>query len=317
MPPPGAGQPGEGTIETKSEARRESAVEARAATLVHHPGAGEGDWSGERMADALRGAGIEPTLVEMGGADWEAAVDATKDLVIVAGGDGTIAAVTARIVTRKVSLGILPTGSGNNIARSLGILAPLEEIIPLLRNARHSPLRVGHATGTFGEHFFLESIGLGAIAHSVKELQDEKLDGDEKLIRGRDSLISAIMVQEPLDAALTVDGAPVEGRFLIVEAMNLSMIGPNLRLVPDTSHAGPNLSLALLLADDRERMVEWLSAGGQGVAPLRHLQGRRIAFEGAPQPLRLGDKSIDWDGRPVEIALDDHRIDVLRPGDHR
>lgn len=307
----------EATIETTTEARRDGADGTRATTLVHHPGAGEGQWSGERMAEALRDAGFDPALVEMGEDGWEEAVDATDDLVVVAGGDGTIAAVTARIVTRKVSLAILPTGSGNNIARSLGILAPLDEIIPRLRNARHGPLRVGHATGTFGEHFFLESIGLGAIAHSVKELQDEKLDGDEKLIRGRDSLVSAIMVQEPIEATVTVDGTAVPGRFLIVEAMNLSMIGPNLRLVPDTSHAGPNLSLALLPVDDRQVMVDWLSAGGQGVAPLLHLHGRRIVLEGAQQPLRLGDKSIDWDGRRVEIELEDHRIDVLRPGDHR
>jgi diacylglycerol kinase family enzyme len=285
-------------------------------TLVHHPGAGEGEWTGERILVALREAGHDATIVEMD-EEWEAALAQTDEMAVVAGGDGTVAAVAAELAGRQITLGILPTGSGNNIARSLGILAPLEEIIPRLKNARSSPLRLCNATGPWGERRFVESIGLGAIAHSVLELQEEKLDGDEKLVRGRDALVSAIEAQTPLAVTVAVDGEPVEGEFLLVEVMNLPMIGPNIRLVPDTELKGESLSVALLPVGERETMVRWLAEGGAGIAPLRRVQGRRVLLHGAPQPLRLEDKTRDWDGSRVEMEAEPHRIRVLRPGDHQ
>lgn len=286
-------------------------------TLFFHPGAGEGSWSSEHILRDLREAGYDPVFVEMGKPGWEDALDATDELVLAAGGDGTIAALATRLGYRDVPIALLPTGSGNNIARSLGVHAPLDEIIPRLPRARHGPLRLCRATGPWGERLFIESVGLGAIAEAVKELQEEELDGDEKLLRGRISVISAIEAQEPLDVSIEVDGTRIEGNFLIVEGMNLPMIGPNLRLVPDTALRGDSLSVALLPVHDRNVMVDWIVAGAAGVSPLRHVQGRRITFAGEPQPLRLEDKTRDWDGSMVRLEAEPHRVDVLRPSEIR
>ena len=95
------------------------------------------------------------------------------------------------------------------------------------------------------------------------------------------------------------------------------MIGPNIRLVPDTELKGESLSIALLPVEERETMVRWLAEGGAGIAPLRRVQGRLVLLHGAPQPLRLEDKTRDWDGSRVEIEAEPHRIRVLRPGDHQ
>lgn len=289
----------------------------RPCTLFYHPGAGERNWSPERIVEALRQAGFDPCLSIQGEDDWRAAMAAERDLVIVAGGDGSISYAASLIGDRDLPLAVLPTGSGNNIARSLGILAPLEQIIPRLRTARTGPLRLCRARGQWGERHFVEGVGLGALAHSVRELQDEELDGAEKLIRGRDSLTSSIEAQEPLSLMLKVDGQLVEGDFLLVEVLNLSMIGPNIRFLSDTALKGENVSVALLHGRDRDAFIAWLASGGTGVAPVRHVQGRRVTFEGAPQPLLLEDKARDWDGSRVEIEAIPHRVRVLRPGDSR
>lgn len=286
-------------------------------TLFFHPSAGERAWPAAEIMDSLRQAGFAPVLSERGRDDWEGAVAATPELAVVAGGDGSISMVAALIGDRDLPLAILPTGSGNNIARSLGILARLDEIIPRLRHARTSPLRLARAKGPWGERRIVEGVGLGALAQAVLELQEEKLNGTEKLIRGRDSLVSAIEAQAPLDVTVKVDGKPIEGAFLLVEVLNLPMIGPNIRFVSHTALRGDSLSVALLPEQDRGAMVAWLAKGGVGIAPVRHVQGRRVTLEGGPQPLRLEDKSRDWDGSRVEIEAEPHRIRVVRPGDSR
>lgn len=286
-------------------------------TLLFHPGAGEGAWTGGHIMEELRKAGYDPVLVEMSEAGWEEALDGTDELVVVAGGDGTIAGAVTRLGHRNVPIALLPTGSGNNIARSLGVHGSLDDIIPRLPRAKRGPLRLCRATGQWGERLFVESIGLGAIAHAVKELQDEKLDGEEKLLRGRISLIAAVEAQEPLAVSIQVDGERIGGNFLIVEGMNLPMIGPNLRLVPDTALKGDSLSIALLPVDDRAALVAWLAAGAVGVSPLRQVQGRRIVFEGEPQPLRFDDKTREWDGSTVRLEAEPHRLDILRPSEVR
>lgn len=286
-------------------------------TLFHHSGAGEGEWSAERIMAALREAGFDPILSERGQHDWGAAMAATDELAIVSGGDGTVSMVAALIGERDLPLGILPTGSGNNIARSIGVLAPLDEIIPRLRTARWSPMRLCRAKGPWGERLIAEGIGFGALAHSVLELQEEKLDGHEKLVRGRDALTGAVEAQEPLDLRIRIDGNVIDGDFLVVEVLNLPMIGPNIRFVAHTELSGENLSVALLPTEDRQAFVSWLAQGGAGIAPLKHIQGQRIGIEGGPQPFRLEDKTRDWDGSCIEIAAEPHRIRVLRPGDHQ
>ena len=284
-------------------------------TLFHHSGAGEGDWTAEKIMVALREVGFDPRLVERGTKGWKKAVKETDGFVAVAGGDGTVAKVANLVYGTDLPLAILPTGSGNNIARSLGVMAPLEEIFPRLKHARSGPLRLCTATGSFGEKHFVEGYGLGALAYSVLELQEEKLDGDEKLIRGRDSLISSIEAQEPLDVEIRVDGQVVEGDFLLVEILNLPMIGPNIRFVPDTALKGDSLSVALLPEAERGAIVEWLSQGGAGVGPFRHIQGRVIDISGAPQPLRFDDKTRVWDGARVRFEAEPGRVQVLRPSD--
>ena len=286
-------------------------------TLLHHRGAGEGEWTAETIVAALEEAGFDPVVVERGDKGWRKAITDSEELVIVAGGDGTVAKAAFLLAGTDVPLAILPTGSGNNIARSLDVMAPLEKIIPRLKGAGTTQLRLCRLKGPWDEDTFVEAIGLGALAQSVLELQEEKLDGDDKLIRGRDSLISAIEAQERLALTIEVDGQTIPGSFLLVEILNLAMIGPNLQLAPRTALRADNICVALLPERDRAEMVDWLVEGGAGVAPLLHVQGKKIEITGGPQPLRLDDKTRDWDGSRVRFRVASSQVQVLRPGEPR
>lgn len=79
-----------------------------------------------RAADRLRTLGVETTLVSGGTAAQTsellgAALDAGCDAVVVAGGDGTVHLAIQALAGGDVSLGIVPLGTGNDTATSLGL----------------------------------------------------------------------------------------------------------------------------------------------------------------------------------------------------
>jgi hypothetical protein len=81
-------------------------------------------------------------------------LDKRADLVAVAGGDGTVASVARRMVGRGIPVAVLPMGTANNIARSLGLLKKsFEELVEGWRDARRVPLDVGIVCGPWGERY--------------------------------------------------------------------------------------------------------------------------------------------------------------------
>jgi YegS/Rv2252/BmrU family lipid kinase len=93
------------------------------------------------------------------------------DVVVAAGGDGTVSAVAGGLVGTDSSLGILPLGTGNILARELGIPVELEAAVALLAS--------GHARRTIdamrakGRHFFTQ-IGIGIDALMIRDTSREQ-----------------------------------------------------------------------------------------------------------------------------------------------
>lgn len=91
------------------------------------------------------------------------AAQAVKDgygQILVAGGDGTINETAKALVGTQVALGIIPKGSGNGLARELGMPLRYEEALAALQKAAPVPCDAGVANG---EYFFnLAGVGIEA-----------------------------------------------------------------------------------------------------------------------------------------------------------
>lgn len=91
------------------------------ATLIHNPTAGDGKVRREDLIDLLHKAGIVPFYQSSKIGELTAALAEPTDIVIVAGGDGTVAKVVTQMPDRSIPVAILPIGTANNIASSFGI----------------------------------------------------------------------------------------------------------------------------------------------------------------------------------------------------
>lgn len=82
---------------------------------------------------------------------------ATSDAIVAAGGDGTVHEVASALVGSQIPLAIIPCGSGNGFARSLGIPLETSRAIQLVADSAITRLDVG----VVNDHYFFATAGIG------------------------------------------------------------------------------------------------------------------------------------------------------------
>jgi diacylglycerol kinase family enzyme len=108
------------------------------------------------------------------------AVDRDFDAVLAFGGDGTINEVAQPLVGTNVALGLLPGGSTNVMARSLGVPRdPVEATAFVASNLRSgTKRRIG--VGKMDDRYFMFSCGIGLDAEVVKRVEADVASGNQK-----------------------------------------------------------------------------------------------------------------------------------------
>jgi diacylglycerol kinase (ATP) len=303
-------------------------------TLIHNPGAGkQGKGSAEQMIAALTDAGHQVRYQSSKDDGWKKALKKSADLVVVAAGDGTVARVTRRMVGRGVPVALLPSGTANNIARSLGLVErPFEELIRGWEGARRVKLDVGVAAGPWGERYFVEGLGAGLFASLLvkSESKGKKKARTQKVPKGTRAVDGALRrlrelaeVLEPVKVKARLDGKDISGKYILFEAVNLRYIGPNLHLAHDSNPSDGELDVVLVTEAERKRLVYYLDHWQDDrdrLAVLPSKRGRRLELEWSGFPLHIDDKLRPGAGRKakemageVEARLDGETVEFLVP----
>ena len=97
--------------------------------------------------------------------------------MIAAGGDGTVGRVALQLVDSGVPLAVIPLGTANNLARSLGFVGSPQEIIASLENGRKCAFDIGIARGPWGKQFLFEGAGGGLLADYLRTARDTARNG--------------------------------------------------------------------------------------------------------------------------------------------
>lgn len=284
------------------------------ATLVHNPTSGEGEISRDGLLRLLRKARIEPLYQSSDVGELTAILGEPTDIIIVAGGDGTVAKVLAQMPNRAVPVAILPLGTANNIAASFGIGGPLDALALGLRRAERRTLDIGIARGPWGRCHVVEGLGLGALVRTAQRLGD--LDGSraEKLKVARKAVRATLKKDEPDRTRIVVDGKPMPREHLMVEILNIAFAGPRLALAPKADMGDGLIDVVLLEPGQRKEMRRWLAdERPDGPPPMLLRRGRKVRIEWDGTPLHIDDHIPPPEDGVVELELVGEPISILVP----
>ena len=283
------------------------------ALLIRHKKAGDGSVTRKALVEAIEEAGWTVAYLSRKKADAEAIAGAKPDLVAVAGGDGTVAAIVRMLPDRSVPLAIIPAGTANNIARSLGMCGDPLASIAGWDFERRRRLDVGDVHGPWGCRRFVEGVGFGAFADSLRTVDACK--DEPGCPSGREALRAALREAAPLPLAIEIDGVPLDGEVLLLEVMNIAMTGPRLPLAPDARPGDGMLHISWLPASRRDAMIRWLGSE-KGVAPVEQRSGREIRLSGGGAAMRIDDRACRLKpGAEVIVRLEGGPVQVLAPPD--
>lgn len=282
--------------------------------LIANPGAGDPSESAaqlEQVTDCLLDFGLDVD-VALAHPKREATPIARKavkdgyDVVIAMGGDGTIGAVISGIAGSKTKLGMIPAGTQNDIARSLGIPEDLKEACALIASGHTRKLDLGQVSTSKTEKFYffmLTAIGLTAtIFPLVKDIPEGKLSGFKNAFNTVFNFDSKPTVFLTLD-----DESKIEVETMLVTVTNIPLIGAKNLVAPDASMEDGLLDIAVYPGFNKAELIAYFAqTTHEGTTPdgtIERYRARKIKIKTSPK--------LDVAAEGIIIGKGTARIKVL------
>jgi diacylglycerol kinase family enzyme len=289
------------------------------AKLIFNPSAGATRGSPIEMVDVIhemQACKIVPEayLVEPG-CDLPAVVgDALAKgirMFVVCGGDGTIDVVAGVLAGTRATLGIIPIGTQNNTALSLGIPSDIPAAVAILRNGRRVRVDMGMAACGDSSTPFLEFCSVGLVSTlfpSADDIQHGNLGriGD---------FLTALAASAPAEMHLVLDNKQeVHALCHVVLVTNMPYIGPHYQLGSAISY-GDGLLDVLLFADLSKMdlvgyAVQGLTVGGTEDPRIQHYHVHQVDIMTKPAMPIMADGTALGEG-PVRITVRRHALTVM------
>lgn len=167
-------------IRIKSRSRSEN--DSTAMIVIMNRGAGGPDDPQARIVALFEAIGETPRIIQPDGENDIASVarDAAKsgeEIIVAAGGDGTISAVASALAGTDKILGVLPIGTLNHFAKDLGVPLDLETAVRMIKEGKVAAVDAGEVNG----RIFINNSSLGIYPQIVSRREEQQ----ERLARGK------------------------------------------------------------------------------------------------------------------------------------
>ena len=159
--------------------------------------------------------------------------------VICAGGDGTVNEVAKAMVNTECTLGIIPFGSGNGLARELGIPLNAEGAIDIILQENVRVIDYGIAN----DHIFFTTCGVGFDAFISDKFADNNQRGPLGYVR---NVLESVFDFRAETYEITHDGGVFEEKAFIVTCANASQYGNDAFIAPSADIEDGKMNLSIL-----------------------------------------------------------------------
>jgi len=238
------------------------------------------------------------------------------DVLFLMGGDGTLH--TAVQVLKNVNdfpiIGLLPCGTCNDFARTLGIPLSLSEAAKEIVNGK-----VKHIdSAQINDSIFINFAGIGLITEASENIKPELKEKYGKLSYFL-SALQSIKQSEPFSIHFEIDGISYNEDAVIILVMNGKSIGTYIFPLDTIDPSDGQLEVLLIQSSTIIAIREWLSLAQPHTIPsnlsnISHYTGKHIVIH------TVDPKNVDTDGEiylktPIEIKVKPRSIRFLVPNE--
>jgi len=227
------------------------------------------------------------------------------DGVIAVGGDGTINEVINGLVDSNLPLGIIPTGTGNDLSRTLGIPQDPFEAVIILAQAKLTEINLGEVNGTYFVN--VASVGFDA---AVAGLVNKR-----RFLKGKAAYYGAILLNiirnRHYNLSISLDGNIIEKKCTLVAIANGKYYGAGQKIAPQADYTDDLFDVVIIASAPRVDILKTLP----GIKDGRHLRSPYVniykakivtvssggyapaqadgeLLEGLPQTFKISEKKL-------------------------
>ncbi|WP_443937413.1 diacylglycerol/lipid kinase family protein [Pedobacter sp. MW01-1-1] len=215
------------------------------------------------------------------------------DIIVAAGGDGTINEVASSVLRHHKILGILPLGSGNGLARFLKIPTNLKKALLIINKLGISKID----TATLNNRSFFNLAGIGFDAQLSAAFSGNKKRG----LKGYLQLgIKEVFNYQPNEYILTIDGKEYTRKAFAISIANSSQYGNNVYVAPKASVQDGLLDVCIIKPFPLYKLpllaYVMLSAAGEKSEMIEIIKGKNISIS------RTSEGPVHIDGEPLNMS---------------
>lgn len=247
------------------------------------------------VARLLREAGAQVEVTYSTGPAATAAlveqIAAAGAVVVSVGGDGMVASLAGAVVAAGGTLGLVPSGRGNDFARQLGLTDRPGEVVDTLLHAEPQTVDVIDAAGR---------VVVGSVYVGVDSLASQIVNESRHVphqVLYPYAAVRALATYQPLTYRVEVDGAASEHRAATVVVANSGYYGNGMHIAPSASLTDGLLDVVVIQPRSRLRLISWLPKLYDGshveLDEVQVFRGRTVTLSSADPASAYGD------GEPV------------------
>jgi YegS/Rv2252/BmrU family lipid kinase len=230
------------------------------------------------------------------------AVRDKHDLVVVAAGDGTIEEIASQLCGTKTVLGIVPIGTMNNIARSLGVPLDIDDACALIGMGTTRTIDMGRVISSERKdvRHFIEGAGVGLGALAVLAGQA----AEKKKWRVIPRALTALFEAKAGNMRVEIDDDVVECSTHIVTVSNGPLMGGNLLIAPSARMDDGVFDIRVYDGMNTASLAKHFVGASKGEeTDIKTYRGRKIRITSEEMVMTHSDKDVTRPSNVVEIEI--------------